>query len=107
MSRLGSRWPVLFLFFTASLVYALPSCEGGAKAFAPCDLVFSWTANELPDSASPYRQDLLNVEFRSPSHSTVLVHAFWNGGRNLIVRFSPTQPGTVDVPRHQHYSPLR
>lgn len=94
LSRIVVRWPVLLLLFTGSLSYALPACDSGAKTFAPCELSFNWNANELPASASPYKNDLLNVEFRSPSHSTILVHAFWNGNRTLLVRFSPTEPGT-------------
>lgn len=94
MLRLSSGWPVLLLFLTGSLSYALPSCAEGAKTFSPCELSFTWNANELPASASPYRDDLLSVEFRSPSHDTILVHAFWNSGNTLLVRFSPTETGT-------------
>jgi len=94
MPRLGTCCSVVFLLLAGSAAYALPSCEEGAKAFAPCELAFTWNTGDLPASASPYQQDLLNVEFRSPSHTTVLVHAFWNGGHNLIVRFSPTESGS-------------
>ena len=94
MSRLGVCWPVLLFLFTGSASYALPHCDAGATAFSPCELTFNWNANELPSSASPYKSDLLNVEFRSPSHATILVHAFWNGGHTLEVRFSPTEAGT-------------
>lgn len=94
ISRIGIWWPVLLWFFIGSASYALPACEQGAKTFSPCELSFTWNANELPSSASPYKSDLLNVEFRSPTHTTYLVHAFWSGGQNLQVRFSPTEAGT-------------
>jgi hypothetical protein len=71
----------------------LPACSEAAKSFLPCEMSFDWNANELPSSASPYKDELLNVEFRSPNHVTYLVRGYWNGGRSLKVRFSPTQPG--------------
>jgi hypothetical protein len=33
------------------------------------------------------------VEFRSPRFHTYAMPAFWDGGRNMIVRFSPTEAG--------------
>ncbi len=72
---------------------SLPSCSQGARAFSPCELSFDWHDGELPQSASPYKDELLNVEFRSPSHTTHLMRDFWAGGHTLRVRFSPTEPG--------------
>ncbi len=71
----------------------LPACSEGAKSFLPCEMSFDWAAGELPPTTSPYREELLTVEFRSPDHVTYLMHAFWNGGRSLRVRFSPTEAG--------------
>src|SRR5579875_1332370 len=70
------------------------SCAQGARAFFPCEITFDWHANELPPAASPYQDDLLRVEFRSPSHSTYLIHGFWNGDQTLHVRFTPTEAGS-------------
>ena len=94
MCRSGLCILALLFLLSAGYSYALPACSEGAKSFSPCELTFNWNNNELPASASPYRDDLLNVEFRSPSHTTYLVHAFWDGGSTLRVRFSPTEPGT-------------
>ncbi|MBV9082262.1 MAG: DUF5060 domain-containing protein [Acidobacteriaceae bacterium] len=55
---------------------------------------FDWNQDEVPAGTSPYRDDLITVEFRSPRHTTYLMHAFWVGGRSVRVRFSPTEPGT-------------
>jgi len=56
--------------------------------------VFDYQSNDLPSGASTYKDDLATVEFRSPQHSTFLMHAFADGGSALHVRFSPTEPGT-------------
>jgi hypothetical protein len=61
--------------------------------FAPCELTFDWQDSELPHNSSPYKDELLNIEFRSPRHITYLMHAFWDGGHTLRARFSPTEPG--------------
>lgn len=86
----------------------IPGCTQGAKTFLPCELNFEWKQGELPPTASPYRDDVLTVEFRSPQHSTYLIRAFWDGGQTLHVRFSPTQPGiwtyrlTSSISRYQN-----
>jgi len=72
---------------------SIDSCSQSARVFAPCELSFDWNQGELPQSASPYKDELLNVEFRSPSHNTHLMRDFWTGGHTLRVRFSPTEPG--------------
>ena len=85
----------LLVLLPASLAAgaSLPSCGQGARTFAPCELSFEWQASELARGLSPYKDELLNIEFRSPRHTTYLMHAFWDGGQTLRVRFSPTEPG--------------
>jgi hypothetical protein len=73
---------------------SLPSCDAGAKKYSPCELHFEWNASELPAAKSPFRDELLNVEFRGPDKTTYLMRAFWDGGRSLRVRFTPNQSGT-------------
>lgn len=60
----------------------------------PCELTFDWHDGEIPQTVSPYKDTLLNIEFRSPRHTTYLMHAFRNGGHTLGIRFTPTEPGT-------------
>jgi hypothetical protein len=87
---------VAFLvLFPASLVSAapLPSCAQSARTFAPCELTFNWQTSDLSKGLSPYKDELLNIEFRSPRHITYLMRAFWDGGQTLRARFSPTEPG--------------
>lgn len=83
------------LFSAASGLHAasVPACSQGAKAFLPCEISFDWKEGELPAGTSAYGADLLRVEFRSPQHTTYLMRGFWDGGRSLRVRFSPTEAG--------------
>lgn len=60
----------------------------------PCELAFDWNQNDLPAGASPYKDELLNIEFRSPEHVTYLMHGFWDGGHSLHIRFTPTEAGS-------------
>ena len=80
------------LFLTALTLPAftapVPPCTAGARSFLPCELTFDL---KTPDG-TPYTNDLLRVEFRSPTHKTYLLHAYADSA--LHVRFSPTEPGT-------------
>src|SRR5437868_15415987 len=65
-------------------------------AYSSCDLVF-----ELSDAAAaahpePYKTIELPAEFRSPRHRTLALPAFWDGGRRMVIRFAPTEPGDWD-----------
>ena len=70
-------------------LFAQPACPA-TPAWSPCDLVFALEANEKPDAVE------LRAEFRSPHHKTYLVHAFRDGDRRLVIRFSPTEAGAWD-----------
>jgi hypothetical protein len=71
----------------------LPVCSQSVSSGVSCELLFEWRDGEIPQTASPYKDELLNVEFRSPRHTTYLMRAFWYGGHILGVRFTPTEPG--------------
>ncbi len=91
----GLFFTALYLFLTAlsfPTAAAIPPCNSGARSFLPCELTFAFTPSDLPASTSAYKDDLLRVEFRSPTHKTYMMHAFVEG--TLRVRFSPTEPGT-------------
>ena len=72
----------------------MPSCAHGARASSPCELSFEWHSGDLPPGTSPYKDELLNIEFRSPRHTTYLMRGFWDGGNTLRVRFTPLEPGS-------------
>src|SRR5579875_2087453 len=86
--------PLLVLAATMRLPAAVTSCSQGARSFSPCEFTFDWRDAEVPASTSPYKDELVNIEFRSPRHTTYLIRDFWNGGHSLTVRFTPTEPGT-------------
>jgi hypothetical protein len=70
-------------------LFAQPTCPS-TPAWSPCDLVFDLEAGEKPDAVE------LRAEFRSPHHRTYLMHAFRDGDRRFVIRFSPTEGGTWD-----------
>lgn len=66
-----------------------PTCPN-ASAWSPCDLVF-----DLDPAENPAQLEL-RAEFRSPRHRTYLMHAFRDGERRFVIRFSPTEAGDWD-----------
>jgi hypothetical protein len=78
-------WVMLLLLSVP--LFAQPSCPA-TPAWSPCDLVFDLEANEKPDAVE------LRAEFRSPHHRTYLMHAFRDGDRRFVIRFSPTEGGS-------------
>jgi hypothetical protein len=93
----GRQMSVLCLLTLAKAAFAAgspPACSQGARSFLPCELSFAVNNADAPNAAALFRDDLLRVEFRSPSHSTVLMHAFASGPGELRVRFSPTEAGS-------------
>ncbi len=72
---------------------AAPGCENNAQAYAPCELAFDWKEGEISAGSTPFKDDVLHVEFRSPNAKTYLMRSFWDGGHNLRVRFTPTEEG--------------
>lgn len=91
-AEIACLWAGLALL-SAPAVAAAPPCSQGVAAYLPCELNFDWNGNEVPPDASAYKDEMLNVEFRSPHAKTYLMHAYWDGGRSLRVRFSPTEEG--------------
>jgi Domain of unknown function (DUF5060)/Protein of unknown function (DUF4038) len=91
--RIRASAALLFLIIRVATAAVPASCSQGARAFSPCELSFDWRDGEFPQSTSPYKDEILNVEFRSPQHITYLIRSFWNGGHTLRVRFTPTVSG--------------
>ena len=79
------------------LVIAIPlfsqaPCEG-TPAYSPCEVAFDLSAADLAAHPNPYVSAQLRIEFRSPHFKTYPMPAFWDGGRKLIIRFTPTEAG--------------
>lgn len=85
----------LALLWLPALVAAAenPKPCASPSAYTPCDFVFELNDAEAGAHPNPYRTVTMHMEFRSPRHRTISMPAFWDGGRRLAIRFSPTEPG--------------
>ncbi|MBS1873114.1 MAG: DUF4038 domain-containing protein [Acidobacteria bacterium] len=70
----------------------VPTCPA-TPAYSLCDLVFEMNDQDAAAHPNPYLTVKLHAEFRSPRHRTFLMPAFWTGGRKLVIRFAPDEPG--------------
>jgi hypothetical protein len=86
--------PLLFACAVAALRAQTP-CPATA-VYSPCDIVFELNDAEAAAHPNPYVSVDLHAEFRSPKHRTYLLPAFWDGGRRMVIRFSPTEAGDWD-----------
>lgn len=71
----------------AAPVFAQPVCPV-TPAWSTCDLAFDLQPGETAND--------LRAEFRSPHHRTYMLHAFRDGDRRMVIRFSPTESGAWD-----------
>jgi hypothetical protein len=83
---------VLAALACVSLRLAAQPCANTAT-YAPCDMPFELNDAEAAAHPHPYMSVVLHVEFRSPHFKTFLMPAFWDGGRRMVIRFAPTEPG--------------
>ncbi len=67
-------------------------CEG-TPAGSPCDVTIELTGAEAAAHPDPYRDLELHAELRSPSFKTYWIPAFWDGGRKMVLRLTPTIEG--------------
>jgi hypothetical protein len=87
------RWaPVLLWTLAARAAFGQAPCAN-TPAYTPCDLVFELSPAEAAEHPNPYLTVDLRAELRSPRHRTFLLPAFWDGGRRLVIRFTPTEAG--------------
>lgn len=98
MSR---KQPIL----SAGLAVWLCACAGQLPAqsactntpsYTPCEIAFELSDQDASLYPNPYATVDLKAEFRSPHHRTFLEPAFWDGGRRLVIRFTPTEAGDWD-----------
>jgi hypothetical protein len=88
------RCPLLFLVCAAGL-RAQTACPA-MPVYSPCDIVFELNDAEAAAHPNPKASVDVHAEFRSSSHRTYLMPAFWDGGRRMVIRFSPTESGDWD-----------
>src|SRR5438270_10704434 len=85
-----AQLPLLLLLGLRAL--AQTPCEG-TQAYSPCEIAFDLTQADLAAHSNPYLSVQLHAEFRSPHFRTFLMPAYWDGGRKMIFRFTPTEAG--------------
>jgi hypothetical protein len=93
-ARLPVRLLLVVLFFAAAACAQTPCAS--PTAWTPCDVAFELDAAEAQAHPNPYATVELEAEFRSPRFKTYRMPAFWNGGRRLLIRFTPTEAGQWD-----------
>jgi hypothetical protein len=86
---------VILLAAGARHLAAQAPCNN-TPAYSSCDLVLELSEPEAAGHANPYVSVDVKAEFRSPRHRTFLAPAFWDGGRRMVIRFTPTEPGEWD-----------
>ena len=85
-----ARLPLILLF--AAPVFAQSPCDG-TPAYSPCEMTFDLSAADLAAHRNPYVDIQLQVEFKSPRFHTYAMPAYWDGGRRMMIRFTPTEAG--------------
>ncbi len=90
-----SRLFAVVIFFLSISAKAQTVC-GPTPAFSPCEIVFDLSDADSAAHPNPYSTLEIHAEFRSPRHKTFLLPAFWDGGRRMVIRFAPTEPGAWD-----------
>ncbi len=61
--------------------------------YSPCEITFELNDAEAAAHPNPYLTVTLEAEFRSPRFRTFRLPAFWDGGRKLVIRFTPNDAG--------------
>jgi hypothetical protein len=99
---------VLFMIGSVLLpALAQTPCES-PRTYTPCDIVYEMTAAEAAAHPNPHLSLKFYAEVKSPRFKTYLVPAFWDGGRKLVLRFTPNEAGpwewrlTSDFARFQN-----
>src|SRR5437764_5831976 len=73
-----------------------PQACNNTPAYSPCELVFELSDADAARHPEPYKTVELRVELRSPRLRTYAMPGYWDGGRRIVVRFSPTEAGGWD-----------
>jgi hypothetical protein len=73
-----------------------PSGCGGTPAYTTCEMAFDLNEPDAAKFPDPYRTVQLSVNFRSPRGHSYVLPAYWDGGRRMMVRFTPIEGGQWD-----------
>ena len=89
------RWGWLALLAAPLALHAQSPCDK-TSAYSPCEITFELSEKDAAAHPNPFASVDLRVEFRSPRFRTLAMPAYWDGGRRMVVRFSPTEGGQWD-----------
>src|SRR5215831_9079385 len=92
---MGLRCLLLSIVCAITSLRAQTPCPS-MPLYTPCDIVFELNEAEAAAHPNPFLTVDLRAEFRSPRHRTYLMSAFWDGGRRMVIRFSPNEVGDWD-----------
>jgi Domain of unknown function (DUF5060)/Protein of unknown function (DUF4038) len=95
---MGLRFAAGFLALASLAIRAqtpAPSASpcSGIPSYSTCELVFELSDADAAKHSNPYATVELSVNFRSPRQHSYVLPAFWDGGRRIVVRFSPIEAG--------------
>src|SRR5579872_6481826 len=98
---MGFRLAAGFLALAALAAHAqtpAPAASpcSGTPSYSTCELVFDLNDADAARNPDVYRSVSLTVNFRAPSQHSYVLPGFWDGGRRLVVRFSPVEAGDWD-----------
>jgi hypothetical protein len=85
-----------FALLAAPLIVRAQTPCNNTPAYSPCEIAFELSEADAASHPDPYAGVTLQGEFRSPRHRTFVAPAFPDGGRKLVIRFSPTEAGQWD-----------
>src|SRR5579883_3285097 len=91
---MGIRWALAALLLAGPSLLA-QTCNN-TPAYSTCEMAFQLNEQEAAAHPHPYASVELKVEFRSPRRRTYTLPGYWDGGRRMMVRFSPTEEGAWD-----------
>ncbi len=66
---------------------------GNTPVYSPCDITLDLDPTVAAQHPNPHLTADLWVEIRSPEYKTYRLPAFWDGGRRMAFRFTPTLIG--------------
>jgi hypothetical protein len=92
---MGLRLAALLLALVPLALRAQSTCNH-TPAYSACELVFELGDKDAAAHPHPYLTVDLKVEFRSPHRHTYALPGYWDGGRRMVIRFSPTEAGDWD-----------
>lgn len=91
----GAAFVLVLYLAKAQAPAPAPPCAN-TPAYSPCEMVFELSEKDASAHPNPYADVELRAEVRSPRHRTHAIPGYWDGGRRMVVRLTPTEAGDWD-----------